>query len=515
MNKKLIIIIISLVILITVGYFTLLRSGAPAYNFRFDQISRGDITTNVTTTGTLNAVISVDVGTQVSGIISKLYADYNSIVKEGQIIALLDTTFLFQSVRNAEANLDRAEAQLADSKRTLDREKALVDKGLDALANYDAILTTYQTDEAAMKQAQASLEGAKINLAYATIYAPIDGVVINRAVNIGQTVAASFSSPTLFTIANDLSKMQVLATVDETDIGAVSIGQEASFTVDAYPDETFKGTISQIRLAPTSVQNVVNYTVVIDVNNDRLELMPGMTANVKVLVASAYNALRVPSMALRFQPPANLIDSTKFKMAAGKPAAKIGGERDSSNPGSTAIDSAGAGRKGDRFLRESDSNQGDDARKLFHSIRDSIMLSHNDSLSQEELRSEVRKVMEARQGAGREPEPMTAKRPTPATPGTKFGIIPTFPEFEKNTPIVRHQSGRSKIWIVNSKGQIEPVFVLTGITDGKYTEITSSDLKPGDRVILGINYSSNASSSQVVNPLAGGGQQRPQGGGFR
>ncbi len=514
MKRKLVILIITLVILLTAGYFIFLRDGAPAYNFRFDQISMGDIATNVTTTGALNAVISIDVGTQVSGIISKLYADYNSIVKEGQVIARLDTTFLYQSVRNAEANLDRAKAQLADSKRSLDREKALVDKGLDAQANYDAILTTYQTDEAAMKQAQASLEGAKINLAYATIYAPIDGVVINRAVNIGQTVAASFSSPTLFTIANDLSKMQVLATVDETDIGAVSIGQEANFTVDAYPDKTFKGTISQIRLAPTSIQNVVNYTVVIDVNNDRLELMPGMTANVKILVASAYNVLRVPNMALRFQPPANLIDSAKLKVAAGNTAMKRGAERDSSNSGSIAADSTGAAKMGERFQRENPGGQGEDTRKLFQSIRDSIKLSHNDSLSQDELRSEVRKVMEARKSADRESEPTVPKLPAPTAAVSKFGIIPTFPEFEKNIYTVNHQSGKARIWIVNSKGQLEPVFVLTGITDGKYTEITSSVLKPGDRVVMGINYSSTASNNQTVNPLAGGGQQRP-GGGFR
>ena len=220
----------SVAIVIVIGVILLFaRNKSQSYNFRFDKVAQGDLTVYVTATGTINAVISVDVGTQVSGIISKLYADFNSVVKKGQIIAQIDSTFLYQSVVDAEASLDKAKAQYADSKRNLDREKALLDRGLDSQINYDAALTTNESNEANLKSAEAALDRAKINLAYATIYAPIDGVVINRAVNIGQTVAASFSSPTLFTIANDLKKMQVETTVDETDIGRVSIGQEATF----------------------------------------------------------------------------------------------------------------------------------------------------------------------------------------------------------------------------------------------------------------------------------------------
>ena len=244
--KKSFLIYGSVIIVIVAGIILLFaRNKSQNYNFRFDKVTQGDLTVFVTATGTINAVISVDVGTQVSGIISKLYADFNSIVKKGQIIALIDTTFLYQSVVDAEANLDKAKAQDADAKRNLDREKALLDRGLDSQINYDAALTTFESNRAALKSAEATLERAKINLAYATIYAPLDGVVVNRAVNIGQTVAASFSSPTLFTIANDLRKMQVETTVDETDIGRVSIGQEATFTVDAYPDDKFTGTVSQ------------------------------------------------------------------------------------------------------------------------------------------------------------------------------------------------------------------------------------------------------------------------------
>jgi HlyD family secretion protein len=206
MKRKIYISSSVVVVAIIIAYFLFVRNHSQAYNFKFDKVSQGDLTVFITATGTINAVTSVDVGTQVSGIIAKLYADFNSVVKKGQLIAQIDPTFLIQSVKDAEANLDKARAQYADSKRNYEREKVMLERGLDSQLNYDAALTTYESNEASLKSAQASLDRAKINLSYATIYAPIDGVVINRAVNIGQTVAASFSSPTLFTIANDLKK---------------------------------------------------------------------------------------------------------------------------------------------------------------------------------------------------------------------------------------------------------------------------------------------------------------------
>ncbi len=310
MKKTIYISISAVVAILIIIYFIFVRNNHQAYNFKFDKVSQGDLKSYVRATGTINAVTSVDVGTQVSGIIARLYADFNSVVKKGQLIAQIDSTFLVQSVKDAEANLERARAQYADSKRNLDRMKALLERGLDSQLNYDASLTTYESNEASLKSAQAALDRAKINLAYATIYAPIDGVVTNRAVNVGQTVAASFSSPTLFTIANDLKKMQVQTTVDETDIGKISIDQEATFTVDAYPEDKFIGTVSQIRLAPQSIQNVVNYIVIVDVDNDQLKLMPGMTATVTILIASSNNIMQVSNMALRFQPPSDIIDTT-------------------------------------------------------------------------------------------------------------------------------------------------------------------------------------------------------------
>ncbi|MCX6136074.1 MAG: efflux RND transporter periplasmic adaptor subunit, partial [Ignavibacteriales bacterium] len=261
--------IIAVLVLIVAGggYMYFNSSKASEVQFRFDKVQRGDVQVVVTATGTLSAVRTVQVGTQVSGTIAKLFVDFNSKVKSGQIVALIDPTFLEASVRDAEANYQRAAAQENEAKRAYERSKTLLEKGLASQADFDAALTNFESASAARKQADAQLERAKINLRYATIRAPIDGVVISRAVEIGQTVAASLSAPTIYTIANDLTKMQVQANIDESDIGRVKDGQDVTFTVDAYPEETFHGKVSQIRLAPVTVPHVVNYVVIIDVPN--------------------------------------------------------------------------------------------------------------------------------------------------------------------------------------------------------------------------------------------------------
>jgi HlyD family secretion protein len=412
-------------------------------------------------------------------------------------------------VKDADAARDRAKAQAADSKRTLDREKALLDKGLDSQMNYDAALTASESNRAALKQAQASLDRARINLAYATIAAPINGVVINRAVNVGQTVAASFSSPTLYTIANDLSKMQVLTVVDESDIGMISIDQPATFSVDAYPDDKFTGVVSQIRLNPVSIQNVVNYTVVVDVNNDKLKLMPGMTANVKIAAADAHDVLKVPNLALRFQPPSDLIDSSAIKSM-----------RDSfTGHGAGADDNAGSGscggRRGDTTARGSAMG----GPRNFGQIRDSIIAAHGGQMNPEDVRAEMGKMFE-KMRAGRESGRQTvrqqpaAKHQAPASGGgTKFGITQLYAQYEKSPFVPNHQSGRARIWILNTQKKLEPVFVRTGVTDGRFTEITTDSLKPGDQIVLGATSTSEVASA---SPLSGGGQQRPGGpGGMR
>jgi HlyD family secretion protein len=505
--KKSFLIYGSVIIVIIVGVILLIaRNKSQNYNFRFDKVTQGDLTVFVTATGTINAVISVDVGTQVSGIVAKLYADFNSIVKKGQIIAQIDSTFLVQSVKDAEANLDKAKAQYADSKRNLDREKALLDRGLDSQLNYDAVLTTNESNEANMKSAQAALDRAKINLAYATIYAPIDGVVINRAVNIGQTVAASFSSPTLFKIANDLKKMQVQTTVDESDVGRISIGQEATFTVDAYPDDKFTGTVSQIRLAPQSIQNVVNYIVIIDVRNDLLKLMPGLTANVKILVASASNVLKVSNMALRFQPAADIIDTT----GTGSARSGFMGRSDSTT------DSSRSGRPS--FAEDNNSSVPSPTERLrFRAIRDSIQSAHGGKLSPEDLRTEIQKMFAGKMSPRTTPTAISKPKFKVSGGASDFGIVSNYPEYQKGAYIPSHQSGRGRVWVLKSNGLLESVFVRTGLNDGRFTEINSSRLNVGDQIVLGATSINDGATQQVQSPLTGQGQgqgQRP-GGGFR
>jgi HlyD family secretion protein len=324
MKSRIILIIVLSVAVIGTGGFFYFSSGSSAdIMYRFEKVSRGDIQVVVTATGTLSADTTVEVGTQVSGTVSKLYVDWNSKVKKGQTIALIDPTFLASAVQDAEASLEKAKAQTDDSKRTYLREKDLLAKKLAAQADYDAAITAYESNVAGQKSAQSQLDRARINLKYATITAPIDGVVISRAVDIGQTVAASFSTPTLFTIANDLTKMQVQAAVDEADIGRVQNGEDVLFTVDAYPEQTFHGTVTQIRLMPVTVQNVITYTVIIDVPNPDLKLMPGMTATITILVTKKENVLKIPTIAFRFQPLPDQIDVPRDSTGAPEDSAKI------------------------------------------------------------------------------------------------------------------------------------------------------------------------------------------------
>lgn len=506
---------IIVVALVVSAYFLFAKRDSRKYDFRLDKVSKGDLMVYVTATGTINAVISVDVGTQVSGIVTKLYADFNSVVKAGQVIARIDTTFLYQAVKDAEASLDRARAQYADSKRNSDRTTNLYKKGLESELNYSAALTSFESNQASLKQAMAALDRAKINLAYATIYAPINGVVTDRKVNVGQTVAASFSSPTLFTIANDLKRMQVQTSVDETDVGKITIGQEATFTVDAYAEDKFSGTVSQIRLAPQSIQNVVNYIIIIDVQNDQLKLMPGMTASVKILVASATDVLRVPNMALRFQPPADLIDTTGMGGANGMRGG-FGGRGDTSAAGRNAAGGQGGGR-GDFGQNRGGggTGMGGDMQARFQAMRDSIQAAHGGKLSQDELRAEMQKLFASRmQQRNEAPAPIVRPKQAASSDAAKFGIVSNFPEYQKSIYNPSHQSGRGRVWILKANGLLEQIFVRTGLNDGRYTEITSMRLNPGDQLVLGAS-SGDVSVDQARSPLTGQGQgQRMGGGGF-
>lgn len=329
MRKKTILgIVVTIAIIGGLTTYLVLASGSTAASsFRMEKVQKGDIAVVVTATGTLSAVTTVQVGTQVSGIISKLYVDFNDHVKKNQVIAQIDPTFLQASVLDAQATLQRAKAQADNSARIFERTKILKDKDLAAQADYDAALAAKESDAAAEKSAEAGLERADINLHYATIRAPIDGVVISRQVDVGQTVAASLAAPTIFTIANDLTKMQVQADVDEADIGHVQVGQGVTFTVDAYPDQQFTGTVRQIRLNPQTVQNVVNYTVIIDVPNPDLKLMPGMTATVTIMVTKKDDVLKIPTIALRFTPPTDLVAARKDSTQASSDTASVARRR--------------------------------------------------------------------------------------------------------------------------------------------------------------------------------------------
>lgn len=302
-SSKLFLVAISLIILFTAGYWYLSSSGTDTTEkYRFTTIEKGDLESIVSSTGTLSAVTTVQVGSQVSGTISKLFVDFNSKVRRGQLIALIDTTILLANYNDSQTSLEKARAQLEQSTNDFNRVKAMFAKNLVAQSDYDLSKYNYTIAAANVKSAELGLERAKTNLGYAYIKAPIDGTVIARNIDLGQTVAASFSAPTLFLIANDLSKMQILANVDESDIGQIKQGQAVRFTVQAYPNKKFTGAVDQIRLSPSTIQNVVNYTVVVNVSNKDGLLLPGMTATIDFLIQSAHDILKVSNSALRLRP---------------------------------------------------------------------------------------------------------------------------------------------------------------------------------------------------------------------
>ncbi|MCK4836269.1 MAG: efflux RND transporter periplasmic adaptor subunit, partial [Candidatus Aminicenantes bacterium] len=309
MNKKKVIIIVGIILVLVVAGFLIkpLFKSENGAGFEFTKVKKGNLENIVTSTGTLSAVKTVEVGSQVSGIIESIYVDFNDSVKQGQVLAILDKTLFEISVRDTEARVYQARASLAQAIAEVKRNQPLFEKGHVSEMEFLVFKTTAQTAEASFKMAQASLNKAKTNLGYTIIRSPIDGTVIERTVDAGQTIAASFQAPKLFVIAEDLTRMQIEANVDESDIGQIKENQPAHFTVQAYPDKTFNGTVRQIRLQPQTIQNVVNYTVIIDApNQDRL-LLPGMTATVDFIIEQVKNVLLVSNKALNFSPPMEIM----------------------------------------------------------------------------------------------------------------------------------------------------------------------------------------------------------------
>ncbi len=353
MKKKVIIGVVALVVIagIVFGFTFFKRNGKNGTNYAKEVIDKGNITALVDTTGTLNPVTIVDVGSQVSGKILKIYVDFNSQVKQRQLIAEIDQSPFLSKVQQNEANylssqaaLEKSKVILTNSEKQYERAKSLFEKELISYEEFESTEVQYfgvksdlQSNEARLEQAKAQLDASKVDLEYTIIKSPIEGVVINRNVNEGQTVAASFQAPVLFQIANDLTKMQVECSVDEADIGKVKEGQSVRFTVDAFPNDNFDGVVRQVRYSPEVIQNVVTYTTIVDVDNPEMKLRPGMTATVSIVVGEAQNALRVPNSALRFQPPPEVLQALFEEMrqqrqAAERTASSGDGQSEGSRP---------------------------------------------------------------------------------------------------------------------------------------------------------------------------------------
>lgn len=296
---------IAMILVVVIAVAAWLLSGGKKeekINFKQEKVATHTLQNSITATGTIEAVTSVTVGTQVSGIVNKLYVDYNSVVKKGQVIAELDKTNLISELNTAKANLASTESNLSYQSANMKRYQTLYKKGLVSADEYENALLAYRQAKEQVASFRENVQKAQTNLGYATITSPIDGTVISKSVEEGQTVAASFNTPELFTIAKDLKNMQVIANVDEADIGGVAVGNRVNFTVDAYPDDTFEGVVKQVRLEATTTNNVVTYEVVISAPNADLKLKPGLTANVTIFTKEQANILSVANKALRFTP---------------------------------------------------------------------------------------------------------------------------------------------------------------------------------------------------------------------
>jgi HlyD family secretion protein len=362
-RKRILLIIFTILVLAGTGYgFRLWSQGAKESPYISAEVQKGNVTQVVTATGSLSAVITVQVGSQVSGAIDKLFADFNSKVKKDQVVAQINQDKFKATVDQARANLlaaqanvTKAKASMEDAQRTLDRNKELKKRDLIAQsefdtsqAAYDSAAAQYEVNKAQVNQAQAALNQSSVDFNNTVIRSPVDGIVISRSVDVGQTVAASLQAPILFTIANDLAKMEVHTNVDEADVGNVVEGQEVTFTVDAFPARRFRGRVHQVRNAPTVVQNVVTYDAVVRIDNKDLLLKPGMTANVQFLVSRKEDVLTIPNMAIRFKPPDQKNEAQELlRQEQSRAAPTVGARRTSRSPGGG---SGGGGRGGRRII---------------------------------------------------------------------------------------------------------------------------------------------------------------------
>jgi HlyD family secretion protein len=535
-----------------------IRRGAPDVQVQTSPITPGDIVDTVGATGTLQAVTTVQVGSQVSGNIAWLGADFNSIVRKGQVIARLDPSLFEAQLQQARANLSQTRANLAKAESDLeqrkvqlqdaqqkytrakelaarsllpqsdlDSAKVAVDMAQAALVSQQATVTQAR---AAVSQSQASVNQNQVNVDHTIIAAPIDGIVTQRNVDVGQTVAASMQAPTLFIIAADLTKMQVNANIDEADVGRIRPAQHVTFRVDAYPTETFEGSVSQIRLQPVVVQNVTTYGTVIDVPNAQLKLKPGMTANVKIEIAKRSDALRIPNAALRFRPTTDLFAALNQpvppEVQGGGRGGRGGfGNRAGGTAASAQQSSPGAVPQGSSGAQEAPHADGG-GRRGFDPAR---MMERFKSMSPDEQKRFIARMKERGQDTsafekqaaqdshssnGSQPSAASALRQkygAPANGQTAQTIDALFP------PLPTVES-RGRAWLFIDH-QLKPVNLRLGVTDGTYTELLSTELQPGMEVVTGVtglgamrNTGGQQGTGNPLMPQRGG---PPGGGGFR
>lgn len=573
-------IILTLIVLAAIGggtYAYYKNKGRPEPTVSTMQLTRGDVAEVVQATGTLEAVETVDIGTQVSGVVEALYADYNSIVKKGQVIARLDPSLIQTAIEQREASVTRARAELerlrvnlADARRKFEQAKAMYDRQLiprDQLETAELNVKTNESQikssEASLVQALADLNTQRVNLGHTVIKAPIDGIVISRNVDQGQTVAASMNAPVLYVLAADLTKMQVIANIDESEIGKLRTGQPVSFRVDAFPTDLFNGTVSQVRLLPTTVQNVVTYQTVISAPNPNYKLKPGMTANVTVEIARRTNVLRAPAAALRFRPSNDVFAALKQEVppemqrgfgrgdggesgrrgtgapstaatAAPAPGAAAPAAPQEHPTGSRPGDSAGSrqgggDRGGDRPA--AGEARGDRSGRGFGNMTPEEREARRKQMEErlKTMSPEERQRWEARRGGrgggpqgGQDPARGTGRGNAPASPAPASGInATTATTIDALFAPLPPTEGRGRIWLYVDK-KLKSVPVRTGITDGTWTEILDStetaQLQPGQEVVT--NVVTGLESEQRPgqqnpggNPLMGPQRGGPRGGG--
>jgi HlyD family secretion protein len=516
--------ILTLIILATVGgggyaYFNY-RNGDEAPTISTARVTRGDISDSVGATGTLQAVTTVQVGTQVSGTIAELNADFNSLVRKGQVLARLDPSLFETQIEQAQANLIRAQADLErlevtleDAEIKLKRAKELAARRLIPQTELDAAevavrstAAQIRSSQAQVTQARASLNQNQVNLQHTVIVAPIDGMVISRDVDVGQTVAASMSAPTLFVLAADLTKMQVLANIDESDVGRIRPGQAVSFLVDAYPADDFTGTVSQVRLQAQVVQNVVTYSTVIDVPNDELKLKPGMTANVTIEIARRSDVIRVPNTSLRFRPTNDMyaaLGQTPPEMGppghvgpgggtTGRVASQGGEAPDGAEgklPGSGGAEAVtGRGAADQAAIRERLQGLPAEERAAVLERMQARGLDRSGATGDgSQRRARGSQIAEAN---------LRTRNPEATTIDGLFGPLPRV-----------ESTGR--VWRYVD-GELRPVRVRLGITDGQVTELLEGDLQPDMELVTNI-----ATSTAETRPTPQGGNPFMRGGGRR